>query len=360
MIELVNKHVGGIRFSGRIFTALLTVLLSVAVLYSSSAVPAENISNAKYPNTWIQEKDKGADWYKKCLDVKGAAIPEQDIPPPSIVNDLRNCDAQELYYSATNEDDWIKSRYCAIVSKDDAALMMIYANGHGVTTNIDIATKHACRMAAAQAETSSRVYRLSSRTSDKIYEKFDQCDDATSTLMINTCAYWRDKISERNSQSFIENISINWTAQQKKAFRNLLDKQVKYADATGRNERVCLIDSWCGAAFVHHQANEFEIFSRNLKRIEMGEIPTFSADDFRALDKELNRVYQAIMSNSDIGASNSITKAMIRNVQRVWLEYRDAWSEFGTAKYSGTTVETWKAYATNQRIIELQNLDFEH
>jgi uncharacterized protein YecT (DUF1311 family) len=44
----------------------------------------------------------------------------------------------------------------------------------------------------------------------------------------------------------------------------------------------------------------------------------------------------------------------LRSTQRAWLKYRDAWAVFGAARYPQRTAAEWKAWATRQRITQLQ------
>ncbi|MDB4989779.1 MAG: hypothetical protein JWN04_4957 [Myxococcaceae bacterium] len=64
----------------------------------------------------------------------------------------------------------------------DAILMMLYANGRGVSRNLELAIKLACNGDGAEDEINERVQALETLASGPRKEPFDFCDDAESGL----------------------------------------------------------------------------------------------------------------------------------------------------------------------------------
>ena len=343
-------------------TAFFCSVILAIILSSGTPAIAETSTTeqVKYPNTWFTDNDKTSDWYQQCMKVKHLVIPEQDLPPKNWAQNTKNCDAQNLYYNSLTQDEWDKTRYCAISSNDDAVLMMLYANGYGVKKDYDLAIKYACQIPAAQFETSGRVIRLASRPQGgPTNEAFDQCDDASSKLMINTCAWIQKRFSDRKLARSIENLTTNWTDQQKKSFEKLLASHKQYEEVRGRSEWVCLTAT-CGSEILYFKIGELDKFINEIRKIEEDGPPKFTINDYQSLDQNLNDIYQSIMADPDFGKNSTIQKNMIRKTQRAWLKYREAWVLFGKTKYPDSNISSWRAYITQQRIFELKDLDTDH
>jgi hypothetical protein len=55
-------------------------------------------------------------------------------------------------------------------------------------------------------------------------------------------------------------------------------------------------------------------------------------------------------------ASDGPTSADIREVERLWIPYRDAWKQFGSVHYSQTKADLWLTWVTTERIDQLQEI----
>lgn len=53
----------------------------------------------------------------------------------------------------------------------------------------------------------------------------------------------------------------------------------------------------------------------------------------------------------------TVTPAGIRETQRAWLPYRDAWARFGRKLLTDSSSEGWKDRVTRQRIDMLSSFD---
>src|SRR3990167_8213609 len=109
------------------------------VIYLVSSVGtlnAENTADEEYPS-W----DLVAPEIKeKCKSVENISLP----PHTQTLEALEGCDADSLYYGFNQSPDDGKALACAQANKAYDILTMLYANGKGVTRNLDVAIHYAC------------------------------------------------------------------------------------------------------------------------------------------------------------------------------------------------------------------------
>jgi uncharacterized protein YecT (DUF1311 family) len=74
------------------------------------------------------------------------------------------------------------------------------------------------------------------------------------------------------------------------------------------------------------------------------------------VDAELNAYYSSIMRRESLEDAGTISKEGIRETQRTWLAYRDAWASFAAQRYPARSAAEWKAWMTAARIAQLKSL----
>jgi uncharacterized protein YecT (DUF1311 family) len=83
----------------------------------------------------------------------------------------------------------------------------------------------------------------------------------------------------------------------------------------------------------------------------------FTKAQLNALDKELNETYRLLKASADPKfREGTVTWVDIREAQRAWLDYRDAWIKFGKVRYPAISEPSWKAFFTEQRLKMLKEL----
>ncbi len=90
-----------------------------------------------------------------------------------------------------------------------------------------------------------------------------------------------------------------------------------------------------------------------VRGFEAGRLPVETS--FKEADAELNAVYARIMKQEDL-EQGTVDKAGIRDTQREWLAYRDAWATFGRSRYPRVSEAAWKAWTTTARVTQLEEL----
>ncbi|SFU35185.1 lysozyme inhibitor LprI family protein [Pseudoduganella namucuonensis] len=345
-------------------TARALALGALALLaWPASAQPPE------YPNTSAMGSmgDTGAAWYRQCLAVRNAQPPAREVPPARLLHGLRNCGAQDRYYdtrqlSSPSPAAWEQVRHCAYAEDDAAVLMMLYANGYGVSPSPELALRYACSMAAAPAEMDGRVAHLGDRATRRDDAPFDQCDDATSGHMGGVCAQIRERLDRKARSARLMAILKSWPAPQQAAAAQLQQALDAFADQRAEQETD---QSGTLRAAISSEARsaELDLFARDLQDAEKGRVPRYTARQFAQLDKKMNAMYVRLMQRStahdapqELGFG-TVTKDGVRATQLAWLAYRDAWVALGAARYPGVAAHAWKALLTQRRIEQLAEFE---
>ncbi|UXI66548.1 lysozyme inhibitor LprI family protein [Tahibacter amnicola] len=302
-----------------------------------------------------------------CVMAGGLAAPQTHQPTQARKASLSGCDSQKLYY---DDADYERARLCAYIEREEgnqaefssvAVLMMVYANGHGVARDVDLAKKFACEIeAAAPAETEGRLRHLESmRGNTDPHEVFDVCDDITSGYMMGECAAREAvKASDKRKQR-IDTLIARWTAGHRKAFAALQAASTAFIDAVVENE-VDMSGTARAVFAIGARESLEEAFAGNLERFEDGQLPSATPASFKQADADLNAAYARAMKaakadDGDLGLG-SIRPEGIREAERRWIAYRDAWVAFGALKYPGVAADAWRQHFTREREVMLKEL----
>ncbi|MFC3460428.1 lysozyme inhibitor LprI family protein [Massilia haematophila] len=323
---------------------------------------AEAAAAAPYPNVYGAPPEvlRSTDWYRQCLRVRDAQLPRQHQPAPA---ESERCDASALYYDTlhlpqASDADWRRVRECAVRTHASGVLMMLYANGAGMTPNFDLATKYACSIQSPVNEMKSRVQHLRRRASGEDRAQVDVCDDVVSAEMRGQCGAIRERQRDKSRSGELAALTRDWSAKEQlglemasKAAHYFAQHRVDYETDTGSPAaRSLQIDS---------QAAELDSFVADVLDFEAGRVPRHSEAEFASLEHKMDAVYRRFMatrpaSHSYLGA---IRKTGVEKTQRAWLAYRDAMELFGSIRYPQVPGSGWRALLTARRIKQLTELD---
>jgi uncharacterized protein YecT (DUF1311 family) len=107
--------------------------------------------------------------------------------------------------------------------------------------------------------------------------------------------------------------------------------------------------------FVIETSDEMEDgFKHNIFNADKCEFVKYSSQDFIKADKKLNAIYSKIMKTKK-PAWGTITKEGIKETQRQWIQYRDAWVIFGAIRCPKMTSDSWRTMITKERIEQLED-----
>ena len=335
------------------------------IFAAAGLLPALAGAQADYPNTSAMGSmvDPQSAWYRQCLRVQSVQPPARELPASSALHGLRQCGAENLYYDTrarphATTADWEHVRHCAYAESDATVLMMLYANGYGVSRNHELAVKYACSLPASPAEMDGRVAHLNERTLHHEATPFDQCDDITSGFMGGQCAAIQDRLDSKARSGKLAALMKSWQPGQQAAAARLQQALEEFA-AHRASDETDMSGTLRGALAVEAHGVELDLFAHDVEDAEKGKLPRYCEQQFQQLDKKLNQVYQRVMQLPQKDGARglgygTVTKEGVKNTQRAWLAYRDAWVALGAARYPGVAPHAWKALLTQRRIEQLE------
>jgi uncharacterized protein YecT (DUF1311 family) len=315
-------------------------------------------------------------WKEVCSRAISAPSVVPQFPKPKPENELRNCDSARLYYGFDGSRDYDAALQCGYYQRahprtdignplyGPGVLSMLYANGLGAPRNYDLAIRFACENTwAADAEMEGRLGHLEHmRDSHSTAANFDLCDDATSGLMEGACAEIGEELAKAKREQKIKAISANWPAAAKQTFQALQKAEQAFAQARGRYE-TDLSGTGRAAFSIEAEAKVHDQFLANLQRLSKGGLPNVSVADYQSADAKLNADYRQLIAerskenNDATRMPGEVAVGGIRDTERVWIKFRDAWMEFGKAAYPQFSPDQIGMMITKQRIEQLKDIE---
>lgn len=352
-----------------IFRSFLTTGLGMfALLTADGAAAAEE---APWRNDMVSKSAQAL-----CAKATKAPLPAADEPTASEQAGLKTCASRDLYYGVRAPQDYAAARKCAYVERGSrnggdftfeiagpAVLMMIYANGDGVPKNPGLALKFACEAGGAPAEIDARLAHIQSLEKapdgkelpgcdrpDAAHTPYcrgvvDICDDITSGAMGGVCASLHSDIDAKKTAAEFAKITAAFTPEQAGLFARLEEKAKKYFEAHASNE-IDLSGTARGEFFIEERDAMQKAFRSDVAAFESGKAPGDQPASFAVADKALNDVYAATLKRSFDG---TINKNGVRDTQRAWLPYRDAWVAFAASRYPKVPADAVKTFLTRER-----------
>jgi len=315
------------------------------------------------------QTDDEVDVDKECARLANLQAPASDMRTTNVQNDLAGCNAEELYYdtqsdSKATQTDWNRVRACSFAKNDSSVLMMLYANGFGVKRNYDLAIRYACRQRTPESDFAVDVMitdlftRKTSGTEPT--EQFEQCKFCANNISCGQCVYIEESQKDKARMRRLSEIGHRMDVGQKAAFDKLVQTAQDFALSSSRNE-TDQSGSSRASYVIGAEADVQKLFLKDVEQCEQGTLPDYTLVQFAALDKQLNSSYQAIMHTRIEGENKpllptGITKSGIKETQKIWLKFRDAWVDYGRLRYSQVPAYAWKAMLTERRIKQLEDL----
>jgi len=342
--------------------------------------PAQRLAAAAQP--WLPVEDPAgwsmahasADSRATCLRSRAVPIPAADLPRPDQLAGLASCDAQALYDGNGGRPDYVRARECAYLQRPGTAqaarsqggfafagpaiLMMVYANGLGVPRNLPLATKFACEAGGAPPEIDGRLEHLRKLADAPAPgRRFDVCDDITSGYMGGLCAARQSDRAEAARDAVIDRIVAGYDVDQRRAFTDLRKAAGAFFDAQASNE-VDLGGTARAAFEIQQEDDDWDSFVAHLRQLEADGIPAANAAQARHADAVLNDTYRRVLANPELrftapGSAftgmGTINANGIRQAQRRWLAYRDAWLRFAAVRRPDVERSAVLAWLSGQR-----------
>src|SRR5947209_1814632 len=319
------------------------------LLLASLAAPALLFAQSKITDPVSQ---------RLCAEAKNAELPAEDRPTSEESKTLADCVSEDLYFGFGRPADPVAARKCAYVEMDrgetrafsgKTILTMVYANGKGATRNLDLATRLACEMNGAPDDLAGTIRQLARyKQGHWTGNNFNICDHSAARSMYEQCAILDEKFDSLERHNKLQEITSRWSAADQKAFQSLQQAAEMFFQLHAGKER-----DLTATVLVHEQAFMERQFIEMLETLERGELPSFSPDEARKAEAEMNAAYSSVV-NGSTKQWGTVTVEGIQQAQQAWLPYRDAWVQFGRNKYPKVSADSWKAWITQQRIPMLE------
>ena len=331
---------------------LLPRLAPTAVLLTL-LLPAPATPAAPYPNlsAALGAAQRNGSWYRRCMEVRRAAAPAAEgmaATPP--------CDAMALYDAALDAGgsaDWQRVRACALQPPQPAVLMMLYANGDGVATDLALATKFACSIESSPAEMLARVERLRRLRPPA---RLDVCSDAGSAAGLATCAARQERRRDAARSATLSLLSRQWSTKAQAALSVAAAAARAFAERRAEDETDHAGAG--GALQTETLASELERFTSDIADFDKGRLPRGTEAEYRVLEAEMDAAYQRFLHTPPAPDAylGGIRKSGVERTQRAFLAYRDAMEMLGSVRYPAVPGAAWRALLTHRRLRQLTGL----
>jgi uncharacterized protein YecT (DUF1311 family) len=342
----------------KIVLALATALLALA----ATAEPAWD---------WGDSKDEWAGDFAEskalCRTVRGREPPASDRAAAAEIKSLEGCDSESLYYGIGRAADPVRARKCAFLEMERkphgvfsgrTMLMTIYANGVGAKRDLDVAMHLACGIEGAPMESDGRVRHLAElKAQGWTGSDFHFCDDITSGLAMGHCAGHEAGKAEARRSAELARLTARWSPAQRRALEPLLAAHGAYVEAHGGGE-VDMTGTARAAMSIGAEEALRDEFLDALQRLATGRAPSFSAARYREADARLNAAYRKRLAEAEPASdTGAVTRAGVRDAERAWLRYRDAFLAFAAVRFPAVSRDSLAAWLTEQRIAKLEGVE---
>lgn len=237
-------------------------------------------------------------------------------------------------------------RYCLVTGNCSRDLAMIFANGWGVRRDYDAATYFLCLSEGdvATYELWSMLEHVQNMRTAKDPEDLLYCHHAVSGAGQLYCAQLDN---ERNSTEWDQRIASIKSKLGAPASVQL-DELVKSATAFAEAESDLLTYSDRGgtgyaAEAVSDQNTLYAAFVSECEQFSKARADKAGSGAWKLADAALNKAYQQAMATppkcyscSDDSKAHAEALNTVREAQRAWIKYRDAWIVFYQARWKGS------------------------
>ena len=332
------------------------LLLAAVVAIAAAAEPPWDWGDTK--DEWNSSPDFESS-KALCRKLRGREPPPSDRPDRSAAESLKGCNSEALYYGIGMKADPVRARQCAFLESEGdegwafsgrAMLMAIYANGEGARRDLEIAIHLACGIEGAPMESHGRVTRLAElKAKGWKGRDFHYCDDITSGLAMGYCASHSANMAGALRETALAAMSAGWTPAETQAFARLRAAHNAYVEAHGSGE-VDLSGTARGAMVIGAEEALRDELVEVLERLRSGRALPTPAARLKAEDSALNAAYRRrLEETSGEPYPGGVTREGVRDAERAWLRYRDAFLAFAAIKFPRVPRDELAAWLTRQR-----------
>jgi hypothetical protein len=275
-----------------------------------------------------------------CAQADNAEPPATDLPTAAERKALADCDSADAYYGIEHPRDVIRARKCAFTEIEAGdtdgpsgagILAMIYANGEGVTQNLDVATRMACHAGHAPYDIHFRVLAIESKRQQKAHRpKLDYCDDLSSGFLGGLCALLDGRRADVARSRRVSRLSRTWAPARRAGWKRVLASAEQFSEA--RIGAEIDISGTLREAFIVEEQGYVRDFDADLLGQLAARGPSSTPGDYRRADARMNGVYRQVMKGNDMDWP---PVDGVRDAQRAWLRHRDTWIAYVAREWPG-------------------------
>jgi hypothetical protein len=154
----------------------------------------------------------------------------------------------------------------------------------------------------------------------------------------------------------LHHLTHDWSPVERQALTALIKAKQDYLEA--HNGEIVTDGVPFVIAVVYESEATQDAFSALLVRISKGTLPFHSNVETRQLDTRLNRVYQVVQAGDETlwEGGYPVTKSRVREAEKSWLAYRDAWVHVTQLRYPTIPSSSLLYALTAQRLEQLSEL----
>ncbi len=337
----------------------------LAALALLAAPPQHPVENWADEHSQLTSGPQYARSKATCRRLGEPHAPAADQPTPAQARALKGCDSEKLYYGQGARPDYARARQCAFVDVDttddtevfggSTILMQVYANGLGVTKNLDLATAYACGIEGAPAEIDERVNHLQALKAKPSPKRFDYCDDITSGLAEGYCQSRASDSAKVGRDARLRAFAAGLPAAAKPLYPPMKKTFDAFVDAHGDGE-VDLSVAVCVAIEIQEEDDVRDAWTKDLAALLAGRWAPAAPAQAKAADAALNASYRKALAANAKNTGGEVQPDGVRKAQRAWLPYRDAFVRFARAAAPGMSADAVLAHLTHVRSEQLDAL----
>ena len=235
---------------------------------------------------------------------------------------------------------------------------MIYAGGKGVTPNIPLSERFACEIQGMFWDDGSDLAKMleAKRVAGATRVEFDVCESLGGRQLHYLCLT-RDQARVDEQVTLAEKKFDIGGSPMHAAFTRVLAARKAYLDAHDAEEP----NGNTGAvqSAMQDYVDIDRAWVQTLNDLAAGKLPHYTTADSRNADANLNRSYrQAITDTAGCEKTDiqiCLTTDALRQIERAWIAYRDAWVAYGSLRWPAVSANSWKTWLTLQQIDDLNN-----
>ncbi len=235
------------------------------------------------------------------------------------------------------------ARRCCLSRGDcPQTLAMIFANGWGVRRDYDAATYFLCHSeeVIAPAEATGMLEQIAAMRTAKNPEDLDYCEQITSGYGMSVCQQLENDRAAPGLEARIAAVEKMLDPSGKKALAALRKAADAFAEKDGdRYAEDNRGGTIYGAVSSGAHQQGFETFVTTLERYAKARTKAADAAAAQRADAQLNKAFgqarQAFEKCDWCQETETIRREVLRDAQRAWIAYRDAWKALYRLRWKG-------------------------